>query len=506
MASRTLALLCVLLLLLAPPAAATWSIVLVNTSTGEVGVAGATCLEGLDLLKLLPVVVVGKGGGCAQAQIDTTAANRKKIFDNLILGTPPDEIITILLDGDLFWKSRQYGIADHSPAGAGFTGGAAGQYKEDVHGTVGGITYAIQGNVLTGAPVIAAAVAAVTDTPGSLSDKLIAGMEAARSMGGDGRCSCSVSDPTGCGSPPPSFVKAAHIGFMVVARIGDVDGTCTALKGCASGQYWLTLNVKGQFEADPDPVYQLEDQYAAFLDTLHGHPDGLRSVAGFDHDELLADGQSTRTLTVALYDYFGAPLLAGGAAVTVMHAPGSAGSCTIGPVTDHGDGTYSVEVTAGSATGEDLFAVRVDDGFKPATLYPYPELRLRQALEADADSLSAALGGSVQLDLLGPSADAGRTFVMFVSATGSEPGQVLPTGVLLPLNLDQLFLATQRLTDIGVLSGSPGQLGGAAQGTAAFVPSAAFMSALLGVQISCAWITMGPVDFASNAVNVAIEP
>src|SRR5262245_27476557 len=388
MAARSAALLCALLLLLAPPAAATWSIVLVDKKTGEVGVAGATCLEGLDLLKLLPVVVVGKGGGCAQAQIDTTAANRKEIYDNLILGTPPDEIITILLDGDLFWKSRQYGIADLSPAAAGYTGGAAMQYKEDVHGTVGDITYAIQGNVLTGAPVITAAVAAVTDTPGTLGDKLIAGMEAARSMGGDGRCSCSETDPTSCGSPPPSFVKSAHIGFMVVARIGDVDGTCTAVKGCASGEYWLTFNVKGQFEADPDPVYQLEDQYAAFLETLHGHPDGLRSVAGFDHDELLADGESTRTPTVALYDSFRAPLAAGGAAVTVTPAPGSAGSCSIGPVTDHGDGTYSVEVTAGSATGEDLFAVRVDDGFKPATLYPYPELRLRQALEADADSVS----------------------------------------------------------------------------------------------------------------------
>jgi hypothetical protein len=78
--------------------------------------------------------------------------------------------------------------------------------------------------------------------------------------------------------------------------------------------------------------------------------------------------------------------------------------------------------------------------------------------------------------------------------------------VLLPLNLDQLFLATQRLADMGVLSGSPGELDGAAQGAAAFVPSGALLSALLGVQISCAWITLGPVDFASNAVNVAIEP
>lgn len=504
--SRTLSLLLAALLLLCPPAGATWSIVLVDTATGEVAIGAATCLEGLDLHKLLPVLVVGRGGGAAQSAVDTTAANRKEMFAGLQAGTPPEEIIVQLLDGDLQWKARQYGIADHSPAAAGYTGGAAIGYKEHVTGTQGTLTYAIQGNILAGAAVIDAAQAAVLDTPGSLADRLMAGMEAARAMGGDGRCSCSIDAPQSCGSPPPAFEKSAHIGFVVVARIGDADGVCNALVGCASGEYWLKLNVKGQDEADPDPVLQLQGQYAEFLAGLAGHPDGLRSVAGFAHDALLADGASTRTLSVALYDHFGTPLAAGGAAVSVEHAPGSAGSCAIGQVVDHGDGTYAVDVTAGLATGVDLFSVRVDDGVEAATLYPYPALELREALRADVSALPAAAGGSAQLDLLGPSAAGGRHFAVAVSAAGSAPGQVLAGGALLPLNADRLYLALPQLVAAGVLQGVPGALDASAAATAALAMPPGVLAFLAGRELSVAWFTLRPSDFASNAVTLQILP
>ena len=40
----------------------------------------------------------------------------------------------------------------------------------------------------------------------------------ARLMGGDGRCSCSFGNPSGCGAPPPDFDKTAHTGAMILAR------------------------------------------------------------------------------------------------------------------------------------------------------------------------------------------------------------------------------------------------------------------------------------------------
>lgn len=503
---RLAATLLALAVLLAPPAGATWSIVLVDTGTGEVAVGTATCLEGFDLLKYVPVIVVGRGAGAAQSAVDGTAANRKEIYDNLLLGTPPSAIIDVLLEGDLQWKARQYGIADLSPAAAGYTGGAAMQYKEHVTGTSGTLTWAIQGNVLTGAPVLAAAEAAVLSTPGSLADRLMAGMEAARLMGGDGRCSCLTGGPQSCGSPPPAFEKSAHVGCVVVARIGDVDGGCEPVQGCAKGSYWLKLNVKGQQEDDPDPVLQLHALYAGFLAGLHGRPDGLRSVASFDHGTLLADGQSTRTLHLALYDHFGAPITTGGASVTVSHAPGSAGLGVPGPVTDHGDGTYSLSVTAGAASGTDLFAVRVDDGTQPATLYPYPTLELVPALRADAGSLGAGAGGVVELSLQGPSATADRDYWVALSASGTQPGQVLPTGVVLPLNADRLFGATPSLVSVGLLGGVPGVLDRAGAATAALQPAPGALAPLAGLSLACAWFTVRPPDFASNAILIEILP
>ncbi len=46
---KTLAILLTLCLVLAPTVGATWSIVLVDSATGEVAVGSATCLEGTDL-------------------------------------------------------------------------------------------------------------------------------------------------------------------------------------------------------------------------------------------------------------------------------------------------------------------------------------------------------------------------------------------------------------------------------------------------------------------------
>jgi hypothetical protein len=505
-ACRLAALLLALLVLCAPPAGATWSIILVNTATGEIGIGAATCLESLDLRKLLPVMVVGKGAGVAQAQIDSSAVNRKKIFDQLKLGTSPAEIIQIALDGDLFKKSKQYGVADLSPDAAGYTGPNTFAFQQDVHGTFGDYAYAIQGNILTGAPVIDATVQAVTLTQGSLAERLMAGMEAARSMGGDGRCSCSESAPTSCGSPPVNgFLKSAHIGFVMVSRAGDTDGTCNGL-GCATGDYWLDLNMPGKTAADPDPVLLLQAAFDDFQLAAQGHPDGVQSLAALDDDEVLGDGASTRQLTVALHDIDGAPIAHGGATLTVTHAPGSAGLSHLGSVLDHGDGTYTLELVAGAGTGTDLLSVRADDGIMGATLFPYPALVHREALLQPAAGLSAS-GGTLAFDLLGPTSAAGREAALLLSASGTAPGVLLPGGLPLPLNFDRLFaLSSQHFGPAGVLAGSPVTLDATSHGSVEFVPPAGSLAPLVGQTLWAAWATLRPADFASNAVSFPIEP
>ena len=374
MATRVLLLVLACVLALAPPASATWSIVLVDSSTGEVAIAGATCLEGFDLQQWLPVLVVGKGGAVAQSAIDTAAKNRKKIFEQLQLGTPPDQILALVLEEDLAKATRQYGIVNLSLESVGYTGGAAGKAKKHVNGSFGTIAYAIQGNVLTGQEVVLAAEAAVQAGSGSLTDRLMAGMQAAFELGGDGRCSCSVSAPESCGVPPPGFTKSAHIAFAVAARPGDTDGICNATAGCASGDYWLDLNVHHQQLEDPDPVRQLLVLYGQFVESMAGHPGGLQSSTALADPVIAGDGVSTTQLRVLLRDLAGRPLQRGGAVFAVEHAPGSAGLASLAGVEDHQDGSYVLTLQSGVGAGTDLLAVRVDDGAVAATLYPYPTL------------------------------------------------------------------------------------------------------------------------------------
>jgi adhesin/invasin len=70
-----------------------------------------------------------------------------------------------------------------------------------------------------------------------------------------------------------------------------------------------------------------------------------------------ADGASTSTITVELRDSAGNPLTTGGAAVEVFTTAG-----TFGPVTDHGNGTYTSTLTAPSSTTTTTATVRATVG------------------------------------------------------------------------------------------------------------------------------------------------
>ncbi len=242
------------LLSAAGTAQATWSIILVDTRTGEVAVGCATCLSGFDLKEGTPVLLTGVGAASAQSSVDINFQNRTFIRDRLAEGVAPATIITQLSTFDTSHQSRQYGIADALGRSATFTGtgagqwrgGEAGSYEYSYVGRVGTVWYAIQGNVLTGAPVVLEAVEAAINGPGDLPARLMQSMEAARSMGGDGRCSCSQDNPPGCGSPPPAFTKSAHVAYMLVARAGDEDGALGSYR-CGVNPSWAAA---GDLNAD----------------------------------------------------------------------------------------------------------------------------------------------------------------------------------------------------------------------------------------------------------------
>jgi len=284
------------LALAATTAHATWSIVLIDTRTGEVALGSATCLTSFDLQANTPTLLTGIGGSTAQSFVDQSGANKTIIRDQLLLGTPPDVILDILETNDPGHQTRQYGIGDTMGGTATFSGTGAGEWAGGVVGQFGDVVYAIQGNVLTGEPVVTMAEQAVIDTPGDLAEKLMAGMEAARLMGGDGRCSCAPNDPTGCGSPPDNFEKSAHIAYMLIARTGDKD-LCNPSYRVGSAA-WDTATADLNGDGLPDAVFadSLDSNVRVFLngstfggDVLVLQPPLLLEAPSNHHDVLLED-------------------------------------------------------------------------------------------------------------------------------------------------------------------------------------------------------------------------
>lgn len=384
------------------PARATWSVILIDERTGEIGVAAATCLTGFDLAQYLPVIRVGVGAACAQALVDQNSLNRRRIRTGFINGDQPDEILTFILAEDSQFRQRQYGMVNTLGNGVTYTGTATGRYRGGVLGRDGTITYAIQGNVLTGEPVIDAAEQAILNTFGDLPDKLIAAMEAARSMGGDGRCSCSNADPTGCGSPPPSFTKSAHVGFFYLSRRGDTDGLCNTSVGCATGDYFLKLNVANQVVADPDPVLQLEDLFAAWRESRVGVPDAIITPSYVTPRQSFGAGAARLRVELCDWEYNAATMYE---SITVQHDPiGSAGIAQIGTPLSLGNGVFEVPLTSPGGIGRDRFLVTVSvgGGIRDVLLMPSPTwTHANPACDLDHDNDVDEFDLKILLDVFG---------------------------------------------------------------------------------------------------------
>ncbi|MEM9593675.1 MAG: DUF1028 domain-containing protein [Acidobacteriota bacterium] len=347
-----------LLLSIATPAAATWSVVAVDTETMEVGVASATCVTGIDLKAFSPAIVVARGAGAAQSQVDGSGQRRQIMRTGFLGGTSSDDIMAQLeaLGGSGF---HQNGVATRLGDAATFSGTTTFDHSSGLTGSDGSLHYAIQGNILTGRPVVEMAETAFLAEPGDLPAKLMAAMEASRAMGGDGRCSCPGGVTT-CGSPPASFQKSADVGFVVLARFGDTDDPSCDAGGCADGDYFLSLNVANQASGDPDPVIQLQGLFDNWRSDLEDRPDAVASTASFR-----ADG-ANQVLRIEVLDWRGQAVTTGISGVTVAHAPGSAGAAAIGAVTNVGGNVYEAPLTGGGPG--DIFLVTIDDGVRPVVL------------------------------------------------------------------------------------------------------------------------------------------
>ncbi|MFT6829882.1 MAG: hypothetical protein ACJAZN_000035 [Planctomycetota bacterium] len=475
-------------LLLAAPASATWSIVVLNRATGELAVATSTCISNFDISTAVPVIRVGYAAGAAQSFVISSATNRRRIFRNALRGATPQELLDYIESVDGGFESRQFGLVAFSGPPVTHTGTQNGVFANGVTGQFHEYEYAIQGNVLTGNNVVLDCEMAFLNTNGDLGQRMIAAMEAARDAGGDGRCSCSAGNTTGCGSPPPSFQYASYNAFMAIARLGDMDAPCLGGTGCANGDYYMRLNYVGN-NVSQEPIAALRDQYDTWRAGLVGEADHVNSALQVGANQLQADGVTRTTIQVDLKDLDGVPLGVGGQILSVIRTEGDA-IATFENFVDNGDGTHSLEMVSTLLEGDAQFAVVVGGGARPVQLFPSVAVTSVSPVELLIGRTELSASKAIPLPIFinaGPSA-AGDTYRVLGSLSGTSPGQVLGN-TMIPLNPDRFFDFTVTWAGGSPFLGNAGSLDATGRAQALFAPRAGGFSALVGTEISfSAWL------------------
>jgi uncharacterized Ntn-hydrolase superfamily protein len=191
----------------------TWSIIVIDPKTKEIGIAGASCTVSVYGIGL---IVPGKGAIVVQAMSNSLA--RLQGFRMIMDGSKPADILEKLRHPDFFPEQQQYSIAclndfNHP---ATYTGKENTSYA----GTLTGNGISVQGNTLTNPEEIQAIFdAAVKAQKASLpiQDILMIALEAGAKAGGDKRCGD----------------RKASSAFLIVSKSYDVE------------KHWLNLVISG---------------------------------------------------------------------------------------------------------------------------------------------------------------------------------------------------------------------------------------------------------------------
>lgn len=216
----------------------TYSIVAVDPLTGEVGSAGASCVD-LDRFGFETDDFVGDlfpGQGVINTQAWYILENQQNAANQFEAGKSPDQIIQWLVENDVADNAdrRQYGVVRFSEEGAyasAFTGDSTLSYA----GHILGEFYAIQGNILSGPDVLQRMEEAFLNTDGQLSCKLLAALEAAAFPGADTRCLGNIT--------------SSLFAYLKVAQPLD-----------AKGQPSVLFSVRTAMGDEKEPVILLRDK------------------------------------------------------------------------------------------------------------------------------------------------------------------------------------------------------------------------------------------------------
>ncbi|MBV4358845.1 DUF1028 domain-containing protein [Pinibacter aurantiacus] len=207
---------------------ATWSIIMIDANTKEIGIAGASCTYNCyGIGKIVP----NMGAIIVQAMSNNEARN--KGIEMIVAESTPEEIIEALKDPAFDPEKQQYAVVtikylDHPGV---YTGDSTNQFNGAL--TKSGVS--VQGNTLASAnelTEIMKAVAKGQTASLNIAEILLNALEAGSASGGDKRCG----------------EQKASSAFLIAARPGDKTP-------------YLDLNIFGQGKGGQNAVEMLRKKY-----------------------------------------------------------------------------------------------------------------------------------------------------------------------------------------------------------------------------------------------------
>lgn len=218
----------------------TFSIVAADSATREVGSAGASCIDLFNTIFSDPGFLgdLIPDTGAINSQSYYLKENQNNARSRMRAGDSPKEIITWLIANDVESNPevRQYGIVGFNgkkTSAEGFTGTNCFDYKNHLTGSINGIYYSIQGNILLGQSILDSMELLFRNAQGNLACRLMAAMQGANTVGADTRCT-----PNGISS---------MFAFLKVAQPKDVYGSPS-----------FNVSVKTRNGAKKEPIDSLQ--------------------------------------------------------------------------------------------------------------------------------------------------------------------------------------------------------------------------------------------------------